>query len=148
MRLAVDTGKRIYFASVVEMRTLCGLKRGKPANEWAQLLLWPLLWRISFLREPPFPMMTVLFLLSTVSIQNQRENFGTIWIITFRDLLQLLIYMRELGRMSFLRETTRTSLLRELQYHLLLILGVGLVVRPASILHQNGFEGTMGNWNV
>ena len=61
---------------------------------------------------------------------------------------QLLIYMRELGRMSFLRETTRTSLLRELQYHLLLILGVGLVVRPASILHQNGFEGTMGNWNV
>ncbi len=32
--------------------------------------------------------------------------------------------------------------------HLLLILGVGLVVRPASILHQNGFEGTMGNWNV
>jgi hypothetical protein len=93
-------------------------------------------------------MMIVLFLLSTVSIQNQRENFGTIWIITFRDLLQLLIYMRELGRMSFLRETTRTSLLRELQYHLLLILGVGLVVRPASILHQNGFEGTMGNWNV
>jgi hypothetical protein len=87
MRLAVIKGKRIYFASVVEMRTLCGLKRGKPANEWAQLLLWPLLWRISFLREPPFPMMIVLFLLSTVSIQNQRESFGTIWIITFRDLL-------------------------------------------------------------
>ena len=37
---------------------------------------------------------------------------------------QLLIYMRELGRMSFLRETTRYRLLRELQYHLLLIFGV------------------------
>jgi len=100
MRLAVVKGKRIYFASIVEMRTLCSLKRGKPANEWAQLLLWSLLWRLLFLREPPFPMMIVLFLLSTVSIQNQRENFGTIWIMmalfTFLNLLQLLIYMREL----------------------------------------------------
>jgi len=143
MRLAVDKGRRIRFANVVEMRTLYGLRRGKPANEWTQLLLWSLLLRISFLREPPFPMMMiVLFLLFKVSIQNQRESFGTILammvLFTFLNLLQLQIYMRELGRILFLRETTRYKLLRELHY-------VGLVVQLASILQQNGLEDTMAN---
>jgi hypothetical protein len=136
MRLGVDKGRRICFANIIEMRTLCGLRRGKPANEWTQLLLWSLLLRISFLREPPFPMMIlVLFLLFTVSIQNQRESFGTtltmMVLFTFLNLLQLQIYMRELGRMPFLRETTRYRLLRELHY-------VGLVVQLASILQLNG----------
>jgi hypothetical protein len=92
MRRAVAKGRRICFANVVRMRTLCGLRRGKPANEWTQLLLWSLLLRILFLREPPFPMMMILmFLLFTVSIQNQRENFGTILtmmvLFTFLNLL-------------------------------------------------------------
>jgi energy-coupling factor transporter transmembrane protein EcfT len=146
MRQAVTKGRRICFANVVGMRTLCSLRRGKPANEWIQLLLWSLLLRILFLREPPFPMMMiVLFLLFTVSIQNLRESFGTILtmmvLFTFLNLLQLQIYMRELGRMSFLRETTRYRLLRELHY-------VGLMVQLASILQLNGLEDTMANWNV
>jgi hypothetical protein len=143
MRWAVAKGRRICFTNVVGMRTLCGLRRGKPANKWIQLLLWSLLLRILFLREPPFPMMMiVMFLLFTVSIQNQRENSGTILtmmvLFTFLNLLQLRIYMRELGRMLFMRETAWYRLLRELHY-------VGLVVRLAIILQKNGFEETMAN---
>ena len=87
-------------------------------------------------------MMIGMFLLFTVSIQNQRDNFGMILtmmvLFTFLNLLQLKIYMRELGQMSFLRETTRYKLLRELHY-------LGLVVQLASILQLNGLEDTMAN---
>ena len=59
-------------------------------------------------------------------------------LFTFLNLLQLQIYMRELGQMSFLRETTRYRLLRELHY-------VELVDQLASILQQNGLEDMMAN---
>jgi hypothetical protein len=70
---AVAKGRRICFANAVGMRTLCGLRRGKPANEWTQLLLWSLLLRILFLREPPFPMMMIV-ISSVYSIHSEPEG--------------------------------------------------------------------------
>jgi ABC-type phosphate transport system permease subunit len=91
--------------------------------------------------------MRVWFLLFTVNIQNQRENFGmmrTLMSSIFLTLLPLQIQkMRELARILFLREMILSRLLKEWLCLLLRILAGGHVVLHGNIHLLGGFVERM-----